>query len=153
MMKTKMSDFNITKTDTKIERGLRTEWNRLKSVALSFMLKTPLLLKEMYMIHKILSESVPYVVTGAAEDNAWVYKNREFIESYARDEMRSQGYIPVLDAATNFEVSFNAESEVFNYTVAIPGYKHDNAKDYIGIIAEQGLLVGQDMERVSVIEL
>lgn len=148
-----MSDFELTRTETKVQRGFKTEWERIKAVAQSFILKTPLLLKEMYMVHKILSESVPYVVKGVAQDNAWIYKNRDFIESYARDEMRQQGFIPVLDAIGNFEVSFDAESEQFNYTVSLSGYRHQDANKYMGIMAEQGLLLGEDMQKVSVVEL
>jgi hypothetical protein len=149
----KMSDFTLQQETVQVERGLQAEWKRVKDVTKAFVSKAPSLLKELYMVHKILTEAVPYKVDGIAEDNAWVYKNRSFIESYAIDEMRNQGYIPVLDAVSEFQVSFDAETEKFNYTVSIPGYKHERASEFAGILANQALLVGMNMEKVSVIEL
>lgn len=132
---------------------LNTEWNRCVDVLKAFGRKVPYLLKELYMVHKIVSEAEGYIVTGTADDNAWVYKNREFIEEYARDEMRNQGLIPVLDGVSNFSVSFDAETEKFSYEVTIPGYRHGKANEYVGILAQQALLISKDMEQVSVVEL
>lgn len=153
MTKMKMSDFNIKKIDIERERSFKASLKRLVDVSQSFIANAPSMLKELYLVHKILTEAVPYIVNGTAKDNAWVYKNRSFIESYALDEMRNQGYIPVLDAASQFTVTFDVEKEVFEYSLSIPGYRHERAKEYAGILANQGLLVGMNMDKVSVVEL
>lgn len=103
---------------------------------------------------KVLDEAKPYVITGIAKDNAWIVKNRNNIESYIHDDMRQNGWIPILDSSSGLNISFDPEAENFSYKITMFGYKvGDKAQDYLGVLAEHGLLLSQDMKQVSILDL
>ena len=105
-------------------------------------------------LQQILTKAEPYVFEGEALDNAWILKNRQMIEQYAIDEMRNDGYVPILDSSSGLEISFDQEREIFKYNLKIYGYKLGaEANNYMGILQDECLLVANDMQAVSIIEL
>ena len=102
---------------------------------------------------KIFETAETFEIYGDAVDQEWIFKNRLRIEEETMDEMRRQGLIPVLDLSEGIKHEYNVETERFNYTLNIPGFRHPRAQDYLGIISAQALLINHDMTQVSVVEL
>lgn len=91
-----------------------------------------------------------YEVEGEALDNAWIAKNREMLDNHVIEDMRVNGYVPVLDKEGTFSHTFNAETETFTFKIGFYGYKvGERAHEYFGILCTDGILVSKDHKRVA----
>lgn len=90
-----------------------------------------------------------YEVDGEALDNAWIAKNRDMLDRHVVDDMRANGYIPVLDIDPEFTSVFDPEKETFKFTVGIYAYyMGDKSEEYMGIIYNDGILISRDQKKV-----
>lgn len=91
-----------------------------------------------------------YEVDGQALDNAWIARNREMLDKHVVDDMRANGYVPVLDIDPTFVSTFDHETETFKFTVGIYGYQMgEKAYEYMGILYHDGILVSKDAKKVA----
>lgn len=92
-----------------------------------------------------------YYVSGECADHGWLVKNQELFESEMREEMRRNGYIPVLDIPTTFTWEYDTEREVCKFQAVAKGWKvgRRKSKAAMGIISEEGILVGADAKSVQ----
>lgn len=96
------------------------------------------------VVHKIKE----YEITGTVGDNGWLYANRELLESYIRDDMRTKDILPILDMPMKLSCSFNEDENVFEFTVKAAGCEVLNAQDYMGIIISDGVIVNNEAKKV-----
>lgn len=91
-----------------------------------------------------------YEVEGEALDNAWITRNREMLEGSVYNDMRSNGYVPVLDFDPEFSSEYLADTETFKFKISVQGYKMgDKAADYLGILLGDGIMISADARRVA----
>lgn len=95
-----------------------------------------------------------YKVSGAAVSQEWIVNNRIMIEEYTRDDMRQHGFVPTLDLPTELKWEWNQANDTFKYEIAIYGQfvGKRKAKQYLGILAEAGIVLTKDGTQVSIAE-
>jgi hypothetical protein len=87
-----------------------------------------------------------YFTHGEAKDQEWIVANRELLEGYMRDDMRSHGWLPALDIPTVLTWEYREKTGTFKFSLehkgVIVGYK--KAKKLDGILFSEGIIVGRD---------
>lgn len=87
-----------------------------------------------------------YFVNGVARDQEWIVSNREMVESYARDNMRENGFVPLLNEETQLFWEYDKDSGNFKYKLELKAmWLGKKAKYYMGVL--DGVLI--DNERAN----
>lgn len=92
-----------------------------------------------------------YTTNGTAVDQDWITRNRDMIENYIHDDMRANGFVPVLDLHSELFWSLNANGS-FDYTINVRGVWVGKRKssDYVGYMSEDGVLLSSETAEVMV---
>lgn len=97
---------------------------------------------------KVMERLKEYEITGTVKDNSWLYANKEMLESYLRDDMRDHNILPLLDVPVNITCSYNEAGGIFEFTMVAPGVQMEEPTKYMGILINDGLIVGADAKKV-----
>lgn len=103
----------------------------------------PNMAKELWMISNVADALEPYIISGIAVDQSWLYKHQKELEQYAMDEMRESGLVPVFDVSPGLnKLEYDAKENVFNYEIEIKGYRVGTPRSYeiMGLSIEHGLM-------------
>lgn len=89
-----------------------------------------------------------YFVDGIAKDQEWIIEHSQYLEEELHKDMRSKGYIPVLDIPMKVNWEFDEKSGHFKYRLASKGKAVGckTAKKYLGILSEEGIMLDINVE-------
>lgn len=79
-----------------------------------------------------------FYLTGEITSDKFL-EAREALIKDVEDNMRDEGYVPVLDLLPQFTRNFNPESEVFNFELSVYGAKCNEERKYSGVL--NGVLI------------
>lgn len=110
---------------------------------------------ELWKMRKVASKAVPYVIHGEAKDHEWVIEHQEELHEYTLEEMRKDGYIPIIDMSPGMKWDYDHDREICIYSLKLMGYKVGQAKarQYYGAFVSQGIVLSKDFKKVSISEL
>lgn len=60
-------------------------------------------------------------INGVIRDDSDIIRLREMYEHLLLDEMRTKGYVPVLDLDTQFSLKYNVEKDEYNFNIEMYG--------------------------------
>ncbi len=94
----------------------------------------------------------PYIVEGVARDEMWIINNRELVESHAHDDMRANGFLPLLDVPSDLHWEFVPETGHFKYKLTIKGKYVGKRKAKLakGVLSE-GLIISEGGKTVQLV--
>lgn len=94
-----------------------------------------------------------YYVEGVAVDQEWIVAHREYLEEELHKDMRSKGFIPVLDIPMNVTWEYDDKTGHFKYKLAAKGKgvgKKRSVK-YLGILSDSGIMLSIDAAEAEVL--
>jgi hypothetical protein len=94
-----------------------------------------------------------YFVDGVAKDQEWIVAHTEYLEEELHKDMRSKGYIPVLDIPMKVNWEYDEKSGNFKYRLASKGKAVGckTAKKHLGILSEQGIVLDINVESAALV--
>jgi hypothetical protein len=107
--------------------------------------------KQIWTIIKVNDGIYDYIITGSARDHEWILANRKMVEMYMYDEVRSAGYLPILDESPELSYEYDSENELFTYRVSMPTYKvRDGVSEkFYGILLNDGVAISKNFDSVA----
>jgi hypothetical protein len=71
-----------------------------------------------------------FLIGGVIKDDASIKRIREMHERLLIQDMRSKGYVPVLDLDTQFSIEYNEKKDNYGFTLEIYGVYVGKKKAY-----------------------
>jgi hypothetical protein len=87
-----------------------------------------------------------YSTNGECADHGWLAKNQEYFEEEFRNEMRRNGYIPVLDIPVAYTWGYDKKRGVCKFKATSKALKvgSKRSRRSTGIFIEEGIIVYDD---------
>ena len=71
-----------------------------------------------------------FIVSGVIKDDAGIAKAREMHERILLQDMRSRGYVPVLDLESQFSIQYNRNKDTYSFFLEMFGVYVGKRKAY-----------------------
>ena len=62
-----------------------------------------------------------FLISGVIKDDAGIGRSREMYERLLLDEMRSKGYVPILDLESQFSIKYNEHKDNYGFFLEMFG--------------------------------